>query len=155
MATWKKQIHLNLWRLQSRFQCCTLSDTTIWLQTSNKLLRKYHIYANGRIMFLHPPESCCLKMWCFKFAHEAPTWTVVSQTKAYTAKLSCTSCAEKEREKHAAVLLVLIRMYCESFITPLKYYARQNMAISMNCLLNANRQSYEGGSNINRPVYCD
>jgi hypothetical protein len=59
---------------------------------------------------------------------------------------------EREREReHATVLLVLIHTYSESFIIPLKYQARQNMAISMNCLLNAIRQSYEGGSNINPP----
>jgi hypothetical protein len=46
---------------------------------------------------------------------------------------------EREREKHAAVLLVLIHMYSESFIIPLKHQARQNMAISMTCLLNAIR----------------
>lgn len=83
----------------------TVSDSTIWLQASNKLLRKYHIYANGRIRFPHPPESCCLKMWChFTFVHEAPNWTVVSQTKACPAKLSCTSCAERERKACCSIV---------------------------------------------------
>ena len=50
---------------------------------------------------------------------------------------------QREREKHAAVLLVLIHTYSESFIIPLKHQARQNMAISMTCLLNAIRQSFD------------
>jgi len=118
----------------------TVSDTTIWLQASNELLRKYHIYANGRLRSPLPHW----KLVHFKFANEAPSWTVLSQTKACTAKLSCTSCAEKEREKkHATVLLPWTHAYSESFVIPLKHQARQTMAISMTYLLNAIRHSYD------------
>jgi len=130
MATWKKKIHLNLWKLRSRFQCWTLFlILPKWLQASNELLRKYHIYANGRLsFFIHPPRKLGLKNMI-----DILNLHMKHQTELYSAKprpaLSNCHAHHVQRERKACRSNVSFDSCVLSFVISLKYQATDRIRL--------------------------